>query len=185
MIGAYGSHDGCREALHGSCMLLQPSQSLYFSFVQIKVHFSDVTEDFKCRTLKIATWCGLNYCIQIKSRIQPLGILSFLLHDAPNVRDGLDGWTGLDYELGDLGVDRIFYMCLYSRYVSSGWALTYLPDSPGKLLNGIKMQVVPLKIRFKSCRIALDNEIDYDVKGSGSRTIDVGGWGGTWIPPKP
>ena len=49
-------------------------------------------------------------------------------------------------------------------------------------MNGIKMQVVPLKIPFKSCRIALDNEIDYDVKGSGSRTIDVGGWGGTWIP---
>ena len=39
-------------------------------------------------------------------------------------------------------------------------------------MNGIKMQVVPLKIPFKSCRIALDNEIDYDVKGSGSRTID-------------
>ena len=70
--------------------------------------------------------------------------------------DGLD-WTGLDYELGDLGVDRIFYMCLYSRYFFSGWALTYLPDSLGKWMNGIKMQVVPLKIRFKSCRIARDS----------------------------
>ena len=101
MIGAYGSHDGCREALHGSCMLLQPSQSLYFSFVQIKVHFCDVTEDFKCRTLKIATWCGFMYCIQIQSRIQPLGILSSLLHDTPDVRDGLEWmhWTGLDWTM--------------------------------------------------------------------------------------
>ena len=101
MIGAYGSHDGCREALHGSCVLLQPSQSLYFSFEQIKVHFSDVTEDFQCRTLKIATWCGLKYCIQTKSPIHPPGSLSFPLHNTPDVRDGLE-WmdcTGLDWTM--------------------------------------------------------------------------------------
>ena len=122
-----------------------------------------------------------------KKPYSPRGHLVSVLHNTPDVRDGLEwmDWAGLDYELGDLGLDRIFYMCLYSRYVSSGSALTYRPDSLGKLMNGIKMQVVPLKIRFKSCRIALDNEIDYDVKGSGRRTIDVGGWGGTWIPPKP
>ena len=52
-------------------------------------------------------------------------------------------------------------------------------------MNGMKLQVVLLQIRFKSCRIAIDNEIYYDVKGSGSRAIDVGGWGGTWMLPKP
>ena len=44
-----------------------------------------------------------------KKPYSPPGILSSLLHDTPDVRDGLE-WmdcTGLDYELGDLGVDRI------------------------------------------------------------------------------
>lgn len=59
-------------------------------------------KDFQCRTLKIATWCGLKYCIQIKSPIHPPGILSSLLHDTPkDVRDGLEwmDWTGLDWTM--------------------------------------------------------------------------------------
>lgn len=39
----------------------------------------------------------------------------------------------------------------------------------------MKMQVVPFKIRFKPCLIALDNGIDCDVNSNASnRTIDVG-----------
>ena len=91
MIGGYGSHDGCREALHGSCVLLQPSQSLYFSFVQIKVHFSDVTEDFQCRTLKIATWFSVKVLYQNKKPYSPPG------HSRRPWWTGVDGlhWTGL------------------------------------------------------------------------------------------